>query len=99
LLIFFVGSSSPITRADAWELSLRHGERIAIHRVEPLGDISCELEVLRLVIAHGHDRGVVQQNIGGHQHRVLQQPVTHARKLVVLAFRRFGLRLELRHPV
>ncbi len=47
--------------------------------------------MLRLIVAHRHDRGLVDQNIRGHQHRILQQPVADR-------FLRLRLRFVLRHP-
>ena len=41
--------------------------------VEPDRDVAGELDVLALVVADGDLLGVVQQDVGGHQHRVVEQ--------------------------
>jgi hypothetical protein len=48
--------------------------------------------VLRLVLADGHDAGLVEQDIGGHQDGVLQQAVADG-------FLLGGLGLVLRHAL
>ena len=45
--------------------------------VEAPRDISRELEVLALVLAHWDEVGLVEQDVRRHQHRVVEQ--THAR--------------------
>ena len=42
--------------------------------VEAAGQIAADLDVLHLVLADRHDVGVVGQNVGGHQHRIGEQP-------------------------
>ena len=59
--------------------------------VELLRDVAGELEMLLLVLADRHVRCPVEQDVGGHQHRIGEQP--DRRVLPVLA----GLLLELRH--
>ena len=44
----------------------------------------------RLVVADGHLVGVVEEDVGGHEHRVVEQPDAH--RLLAL-----GLLLELGH--
>ena len=57
------------------------------------GDIAGQFHMLFLILAHRHMRGVIQQNIGGHQRRISIQ----AERLL---FRiRPRLFLELGHPV
>ena len=52
-------------------------ERVAEAVVEPDGDVARELEVLALVVAHGDPLGVVGEDVGGHEHRVVEQPDAH----------------------
>ena len=59
--------------------------------VEPQRDVPGQLHVLDLVLAHGDLVGVVEQDVGGHEHRVVEQP--GADRLLALA-----LLLELGHP-
>ena len=61
--------------------------------VEFLRDIARQLQMLLLVLAHGHRVRAVGQNVGRHQHGVDVEP--DAGVLAVLA----GLLLELRHAV
>ena len=42
--------------------------------VEPLREVPGELQVLALVLAHRHPVGLVEQDVGGLQHRVGEQP-------------------------
>ena len=56
-------------RADGGQPRLRHRERLAVQRVEALRDVARQFQVLRLIVAHRHDVGLIQQNVGGHQHR------------------------------
>ena len=73
---------------------LGHDERaLAEARVEALGDVAHELEVLALVLADGHLVRAVGEHVGGLQHRVEQQAGGDE-----LALRR-GLVAELVHPV
>ena len=74
LLIFFVRIvQAHDAGSDRRQLRCGHHERIAVQRVESLRDVASQFEVLRLIVADRHDAGLVQQNVGGHQHRVLQQ--------------------------
>ena len=52
-----------------------------------------ELQVLLLVVADGHVRAAIGEDIGSHQHRIGIEP--DGRILAILA----GLLLELRHAV
>ena len=61
-------------RADLRVHALRDDERLAEARVEALGDVACELEVLPLVVADRDDVGLVEQDVAGHQHRVGEEP-------------------------
>ena len=49
--------------------------------------------MLLLVFAHRHQVGVIQEDVGGHQHRVIEQAYRH---LVALLH---SLLLELNHPL
>ena len=87
LLIFCVGSSRPMMRAPtAGQAGAGHHEGFAVERIEALRDVARQFQVLRLVLAHRHDAGLVEQDIGGHQHRVLQQAVAHRFLLGGLGF-------------
>ena len=70
---------------------LGHGEHLAVAVVEPDGQLARQLEVLALVIAHGHQRGVVEEDVRRHQDRIGEQPDPD--RLL-----RPRLVLELRHP-
>lgn len=54
-------------------------EDVAKLRVEGLGRVAGQLEVLRLVLADGHKRRLVQQNVGGLEDGVSQQAETKVR--------------------
>ena len=73
------------------DVRLRHPERVAVLRVEPLREVPRELEVLALVGADGDLIGLVQQDVRRHEDRVVEQP--DADDFVTCA-----LVLELRHP-
>ena len=64
-------------RAHGGQAGRGHHEGFAVEGVEALGDVAGQLEMLRLVVSHGHNGRLVEQNVGRHQHRVLQQPVAH----------------------
>ena len=94
LHIFDVGSWRSITRAPACgDHRLGHDERVAEAVVEADRDVAGDLDVLALVVADRHLVGVVQQDVGGLQRRVGEQPGGDE---VGLALGR--LVLELRHP-
>ena len=55
-----------------------HGEGFpvfGIERVEALGDVARQLHVLPLVVADRDDVGLVQENVGRHEHGILEQAV------------------------
>ena len=79
-------------RAHRRQAGAGHHERVAVERIEALRDVARQLQVLRLVLAHRHDAGLVEQNIGRHQHGVLQQAVADR-------FLFGGLGLVLRHAL
>ena len=59
--------------------------------VEAAGEVAGELEVLALVLPHRHDVGVVDEDVGGLQHGIGEEPDVGPGALG-------GLVLELRHP-
>ena len=103
--IFFVPSRSDMTRGAGPSISgsvsgkkpFAEAVRRAIDAgkvvVEFLGDVAGQLQMLLLVVADRHMRGAVDQDVGGHQVRIGEQPDRGV--LAVLA----GLLLELRHAV
>ncbi len=52
---------------------LGHDERLAEAAVEPGGQVAREFDVLALVVADRNDLGVVQQDVGRHEHRIGEQ--------------------------
>ena len=63
-----------LDQAGAGAYGLRQGEDIAVvHVVETLGEGAGHLEVLLLVLAHGHARGLVDEYVGGHERGVGKQ--------------------------
>ena len=78
-------------RPDLRVHALGHDEGLAEARVEALGDVARELEVLALVVADRDDVGLVQQDVARHQHRVGEQAGADELLLVALV-------LELGHP-
>ena len=90
--IFFVGVLQiHDARPDRGEGRLRDDERVAEGVVEPDRDVARQLDVLALVVADGDLVGVVEEDVGGHQHRIVEEADAH--ELLAL-----GLLLELRHP-
>ena len=47
---------------------------VAVAGVEPHGQVPGQLQVLALVLPDRHLVGLVEQDVGGHQHRVGEQP-------------------------
>ena len=90
--IFFVGSCRSMIRAAHLRVDAPgHDERLAEARVEALGDVARELEVLALVVADRDDVGLVEEDVARHQHRVREE--AGGDELALLR-----LLLELRHP-
>src|ERR1017187_4297698 len=50
-------------------------EGVAVQGVEALGDVAGELEVLGLVFADRDNAGLVEQDVGGHEDRILKQAI------------------------
>ena len=73
------------------DVGLRYDERLPEPRVEALRKVSRQLDVLALILAHGHVVGLVEQNVGRLQDRVGEQPDAGVGLLGRLV-------LELRHP-
>ena len=46
---------------------------VAIQRVETLGDIAAQFEVLFLVFTHRYQISLIQQDVRRHQHRIVKQ--------------------------
>ena len=64
-------------RADLRDAVLGHDQHllaVAEAGVEAPGDVAHQLDVLALVLADGHLVRAVGEHVGGHQHRVEQQP-------------------------
>jgi hypothetical protein len=72
------------------DVRLGHREHRTEAGVHPLGEVARDLQVLALVLADRDERGVVHEDVGGHEHRVGEQPDVG---VVPLG----GLVLELRH--
>ena len=82
--IFFVGVWRSMIRAPtSRERRLGHDERLAEVVVETDRDVARELDVLALVVADRDFLGVVEEDVGDHQHRVVEQPDAH--ELLALA--------------
>ena len=75
-----------LLRIDA----LGHLERLAEAPVEALRDVPRQLEMLPLVVADRDDVGLVEKDVAGHQHRVVEEPGGDELLLC-------GALLELRH--
>ena len=60
---------APVLREDA----VRDLERLAEPPVEALRDVAGQLEVLPLVVADRDDVGLVEQDVAGHQHGVVEE--------------------------
>ena len=94
LLIFLSGDCrSRIFAAPSRDVRGGHGERLAVAAVEAGGQVAGQLQVLALVLTDRHLVGLVDEDVGGLQHRVGEQPDRRAGGALALA-----LVLELRHP-
>lgn len=63
----------PHTRANLADIRIRHLEYIPVYAVEPLRDISCQLQVLSLVLSNRNQIRLIQQNIRRHQRGIGKQ--------------------------
>ena len=52
------------------DIGLRNFEGFAEFQVEFRGDIACDFKMLSLVLSDGHEIGLVEQDVGGHQNGV-----------------------------
>ena len=78
LLILAVGFWRSLIRAPTGgSVAFGHHERVAEPVVEPDRDVAGELHVLDLVLADGHLVGVVEEDVGGHEDRVVEEPGAH----------------------
>ena len=69
---------------------LRHHERaLAEEVVDPLRRVARQLEVLELVLAHGHDVRVVEHDVRGHEHGVVED--ARVRRLALVERRLVGV--------
>ena len=93
LLIFAVGLCRSSDRPVTARCRLGHHERVTEAAVEAAGEIASQLEMLALVLADGHLVRLVEQDVGGLQHRIGEQ--ADRRTVAALPLR---LVLELRHP-
>ena len=59
---------------DLGDDGLGHGEQVTEPVVEPLRQVAGQLQVLGLVIPHRHGVGAVDEDVGGHQDRIGEQP-------------------------
>ena len=78
-------------RARLRVLARGDAERLAEARVEALGEVARELEVLALIVADRDEIGLVEQDVARHQDRIREQARRDELLLVALL-------LELGHP-
>ena len=71
---------------------LRLGKDVAEAVIEAPHGLARELQVLELVVAHGHDGRLVDEDVGAHEHRVREE---RGRDVLFPV----ALLLELRHAV
>ena len=62
--------------SGAAEERLRHGKGWAVGGVKAFGNIPGKLNVLFLIGADRHQIRLVKQNVGGHQHGIVEKPDT-----------------------
>ena len=95
LLDILAWPSRPMIRLASVSSGLRLGKPVvagAELRVPLPGDLAGQLEVLSLILAHRHQVRAVEQDVGGHQHRIVEQPGRDTFETLRLIF-------ELRHPL
>ena len=68
------------------DAGLRDDEGVAVDVVELNGDVPGDFEVLLLVFAHRHHLSVIEQNVGGHEHRVSKEAMVHRANVPVGKF-------------
>ena len=59
--------------ADFADDGPRLDERLAEAEVEAVGEIARQLDVLALIVADRHGVSLVQQDVRGHQHRIVEE--------------------------
>jgi len=59
--------------AARFDIGCGHDEGIAIAAVEPLGDITSQLDVLPLVFTDWHQIGVVHDDVGDLEHWIVEK--------------------------
>ena len=59
--------------ADFAEVSLGHGENVAVNAVETLGNVPGQLQMLLLVGSDGHQISLIKQNVRRHQDGIVEQ--------------------------
>src|SRR4029079_12695397 len=69
------------------------GEQLAPAMIEAARDAARELDVLHLILPDGNEVALVEQDVGGLQHGILEQTDVDVLRL------RLGLVLELRHAL
>ena len=55
------------------------------------GDVARNFKMLLLVLAHGHDMGVVEQNVCSHKYRIIKKPRIDVAEPVGLVFKAVGI--------
>jgi segregation and condensation protein A len=64
-------------RPDRGDRGLGDDEQLAVAAVEALRELAGELEVLALVVAHGHPVRLVEKDVGSHEHWVGEEANPH----------------------
>ena len=68
--------SRPMIRLASVSSGLGSGKKSSPRaelRVPPAGDLPGQLEMLHLVLADRHQVGAIEQDVGRHQHRIVEQ--------------------------
>ena len=76
--------SVPLMMGESVNTASGSGEHVAVARVEGAHDLARQLQVRRLVLAHGHVARLVDGDVRGLQHRVGQQREVDVVGLVAL---------------
>ena len=69
---------------DLRDRCLGNNERVAVPAVESNSEVSCQFEVLALIISDRNTIGVVKKNVGGHESRIGKE--TSRDELGIVAF-------------